>query len=398
MPDGAAPPPLRVIDLTQERAGPYATKLLAGFGADVIKVEPPGTGDVMRTTGPFYKDEAAVEGSIPFLWLNTGKRSVSLNLESDAGSEILRELVSDADVLVEGFPPGSLAGIGLGHDRLLELQPRLVLTAVSNFGQTGPYSDFQAEEIVHYAMSGLMYATGDPDRPPLCGAPAVAQYTAGMTAYVGTLMALYQREDTGRGQVVDVSIQEAALDNVEVAVAEYLHLGKVARRTGDEHALVPWQLLPCGDGYAAVIGGPVRHWLAGAELFDEPRLLDPEYRHMSGRIARRQEVKDLLAPWLDRHDPKEVYHAGQARQLAFSYLATLADVLQSPQLAARAFFDEIDHPVTGRQPYCGAPFRPSATPWQSRRAPLLGEHNEAVYGALGHSPEELAELADRGVV
>ncbi len=248
--------------------------------------------------------------------------------------------------------------------------------SISNFGLTGPYCDFQAEEIVEYAMSGLMHLTGDPDRAPLAAAPALTQYTAGMNAYVGALIALYQRAETGRGQVVEVSVHESALDNIEVAFAEHLHTGVVARRTGDEHALVPWQLFPCRDGYAAVIGGPVRHWGRAADLFDEPALLAPRLWHMRDRMARRAEVAALIQPWLDRHNAKDIYHAGQSRKLAFGYLAEFEDVVGSRQLAAREFFVAIDHPEAGRHKYCGAPFRLAEGAWCDARAPLLGEHND----------------------
>lgn len=390
---------LRVLDLTHYIAGPYCTKLMAGFGAEVIKIERPHTGDKMRSVGPFFQDKSDLETSIPFLWLNTGKESITLNLKSETGREIFKKLVHKADVVVENFSPRVMPGLGLSYEALRHINPHLVMTSISNFGQTGPYRDYQAEEIVEYALSGLMYLTGDPEKPPLCAGPALTQYTAGMEAYIATLMALYQRGISGRGQYVDVSIQECALDNIEVSLAEYLHLGKVAKRTGDQHPLVPWQLYLCQDGYVAVIGGPVRHWLKGVDIFEEPRLFDEKYQHMAGRIDHRCEVEALIQPWLSRHRKKDIYHAGQARRLAFGFLATLAEVFESSQHRAREYFVAIDHPVVGTHQYCGAPFRPSETPWQSARAPLLGEHNEEIYGdLLGYSPTDIQHLRDEGVI
>lgn len=389
---------LRVLDLTHYLAGPYATKLMAGFGAEVIKVERPTTGDRARGFGPFVKHEPNPETSIPFLFLNTGKQSITLNLKSEVGKDIFKRLARDADVVVENFSPRVMPSLGLDYDALRAVNPRLVMTSISNFGQTGPYRDFAADEIVEYALSGLMYLTGDPARAPLCAGPAVTQSTAGLCAYIATLMALFQRNLTGEGRRVDVSIHEAALDNIEIALAEHLQAGAIAKRRNDEHPLVPWQLYPCQDGYAAVIGGPIRHWLPGAELFEAPELLE-RYPHMGDRITHRREVEMLIRPWISRHAKKAIYHAGQARRLAFGYLATLADVFESPQHAAREFFVEIDHPVAGAHPYAGAPFRSPETSWRSARAPLLGEHNEKVYaGLLGCAPGELRRLEAEGII
>jgi crotonobetainyl-CoA:carnitine CoA-transferase CaiB-like acyl-CoA transferase len=394
-----APPPLRVLDLTHYVAGPYCTKLLAGFGSEVIKVERPGTGDGMRGVGPFVDGQEHPERSLPFLWLNTGKKSLTLNLKTAAGRRILLRLAARADLVVESFSPGVMARLGLAYETLDQANPAVIMTSISNFGQTGPYRDYQADELVGYALSGLMHQTGDPARPPLRAGPRIVQYTAGMLAYVATLMALYQRQRTRLGQHVDVSIQEAALDNIEVSLMEYLRLGKVANRAADEHALVPWQLFPCRDGHAAVIGGPIRHWLKGARLFEEPRLLEERYRHAADRIAHREEVKELIRPWLARNAKWDIYHLGQEAGLAFGYLATLDEVHASSHLRERAFWAEVDHPVAGSQQYCGPPFRPSDTPWDHARAPLLGEHNDQILReTLGYRAEQVEALRREEVI
>jgi crotonobetainyl-CoA:carnitine CoA-transferase CaiB-like acyl-CoA transferase len=394
-----APPPLKVLDLTHYVAGPYCTKLLAGFGAEVTKVERPVTGDGMRSVGPFVDDEEHPEKSIPFLWLNTGKKGITLNLKAEAGREVLLRLVAEADIIIENFSPSVMPRLKLGYETLRQANPAVIMASISNFGQTGPYRDFKADEIVAYAVSGLMQQTGDPARPPLRAGPSIAQYSAGMLAYIATLMAVYQREHSGLGQHIDVSIQEAALDNIEISLMECLRLGKVANRTADEHALVPWQIFPCRDGYAAVIGGPIRHWLEGARLFEEPRLLEERYRHAADRIAHRDEVKALVQPWLTRHAKQEIYHLGQASRLAFGYLASLVEVYASPQLQQRHFWAEANHPVAGSQQYCGPPFRPSETPWRHGRAPLLGEHNQEVLRErLGYSVDVVEGFRKEGII
>jgi crotonobetainyl-CoA:carnitine CoA-transferase CaiB-like acyl-CoA transferase len=396
MPKGALTN-LKVLDLTTYRAGPYCTKLLADFGAEVIKIEKPATGDPMRSIGPFVDNKPGLERSIPFHWLNTNKQSITLNLQS---RELFDELLSKVDVLVESFSPEDKKKWNLDYARINKINPSLIMTSISNFGQTGPYQDYQAEEIVINAMSGSMMATGDHDRQPLCPGPAVAQYTAGLHAYLGTLIALFRRGISSEGDHVDVSIHESALENIELQLVGYLHHGKVARRNNDEHLLVPWQLQACQDGYVAAIGAPVRHWLKAAPMFEEPRLLEEPYRHMSGRIQHRQEFEALFKPWLERHNKKDIYHMGQSRGLSFGHLASLAEAFQSKQHEARNFFVETEpHPVVGTLRICSSPFRGSSSSWQTGRAPLLGEHNEQIYGnLLNYSATELAHLKEEGAI
>jgi crotonobetainyl-CoA:carnitine CoA-transferase CaiB-like acyl-CoA transferase len=383
---------LRIIDLTHYIAGPYCTKLMAGFGAEVIKVERLQTGDKMRSMGPFYKNEAGLERSIPFLWLNTGKKSITLDLKSDRGKEILKSLVKGADVLVENFSPRVMAELGLNYESLHEINPRLVMTSISNFGQTGPYRNYKAEEIQAYAMSGLMYETGDPEKAPLASGPALSQYTAAMIAYVGTLIALYYRSKTGLGQHVDVSVQEAALVNIEMSLVECLQMGRVRKRQNDRHGMVPWELYECADGEVAVISGPLRHWRRAAEIFNDPRLFDRKYDHCLSRRTFRDEFEALLRPSIKKFKKKELFLAGQERKLGFAYLANLDDALQSPQHRHRRLFVEIDHPVVGRHKYTAWPFILSENPWTSTRAPLIGEHNTQIFSGLsGRSKAQIKE-------
>ncbi len=390
---------LRVIDLTHDVAGPYCTKLLAGFGAEVIKVEPPGRGDPLRSRGPFYQGVEGPERSIPFLWLNTGKKSITLDLENTQGREILRRLVRDADVLVENFPPGVLPSLGLGYDRLRESNPGLVMASISRYGQDGPYRDYKGEEISLYAMSGLMNETGDPSREPLKAGPALAHYSAGMCAYSAILSALHRRHRTGRGEHLDISIQEAALVNIEMGLVESLQLGTVRKRTGDNHSMMPWQHYECADGEVAVISGPIRHWRRAEKIFDEPRLFQSKYDHCLVRRFLRDEYEEILAPCVKKYRKKELFLAGQEQGLAFAYLATLEEAMELPQHRARGFFEEVDHPVVGRHAYCGAPFKMSATPWRQGRAPLLAEHNSEIYGGLlGLSEDEIQSMEEQGIL
>jgi len=388
---------LRVIDLTYYISGPYCTKLMAGFGADVIKIERPETGDKMRSLGPFYQNEEGVEHSIPFLWLNTGKKSITLNLKTGKGVEIFKELVQTTDVVVENFSPGVMPRLGLGYEDLREVNPGLVMASISNFGQTGPYKDHKADEIEMNAMSGVMHVTGASDKPPLTSGPAMCQYSAGLHAYTAILMSLFQRETTGQGQYLDISIMECGLEHIENRLTDFLQLGKNSNR--GSHLFAPWGLYNCEDGYVAVIGAPFRHWTRGAEIFEEPRLLEDKYRHVRDRAQHREEVDALIQPWVSKHKKKEVFQKAVEQNLAFGYLASFDEVLESPQHKARGFFVEIDHPTVGKHRYCGAPFKMSQTPWASFRAPLLGEHNQAVYGdLLAYSTQEIHCLQEEGVI
>lgn len=391
---------LKVLDFTHERAGPYCTRLLAGFGAQVLKIERPGTGDLLRHVAPFVNNKPGMERGLAFHWLNAGKQSLTLDLKSEQGADIARRLVAAADVVVESFSPGTMSRLGLDPAQMLAINPALVVTSISNFGQTGPYRDFRADETVLYAMSGGMIATGDPDRPPLDSGPAIALYTGGLHAYIGTLMALHRTSVTGRGEHVDVSLQESNIENVELQLAVFLRNGKVARRNGDEHPFVPWRCYPCKDGYAAVIGGPMRHWHKVAGLLDEPQLADAELAHVNGRVAQAKRVEDLMEPWLMANTGKEIYHKGQAVGLAFGYLASMADALESPQHAAREFLRESEeHPEVGRLTMCAAPFRIEGTHWIMGRAPLLGEHTEAaLHDWLGIDAVAVATLRNQGAV
>ena len=367
---------LRVVDLTSRVAGPFCTKLLAGFGASVVKIEPPESGDPARGAGPFVGDEEGTERSIPFLWLNTGKQSVTLNLQSAAGISLLKKLIEQADVLVESFQPGGMDELGLGVDVCRGLNPRLVVCSISNFGQDGPYRDFPAEELELYALSGAMYLSGEKQLPPLGPGPAVCHYTAAVTAYLAILMALRKRDTTNEGEHIDVSIFESAIDLIEVALAGHLQNGAVAAR--GSHAFAPWGLFACRDGYVTVIGAPFRKWRRGAEMFEEPRLLDSKYGELRDRVRYREEVESLIQPWLDRHTRQETCERAYEGGLAFGQLSSFEEVLASSQHRSREFFAEIEHPEAGRHEYCSAPFKMSVTPYVSARAPRLGEHNESV--------------------
>lgn len=386
-----------VIDLTQNVAGGYCTKLLAGFGAEVIKVEPPGTGDAIRAVGPFCDDEEGLERSIPFLWLNTGKKSITLDIESSKGLELLTELMKKADVLVEGLSAKKLHELGLEYETVCELNPGLVMTSITNFGRSGPYRDFAAEELQIQAMSGMMHMTGEASRPPLAAGPAVCHYSAGLNAYTATLMALFQKSRQGKGQHVDVSLQECGMENVEIGLSQHLHQGVNPKR--GPHLGVPWSTYDCEDGYGVVISMPARRWHKAADIFAEPLLFQEKYRHIIDRIADRKTYEEVLEKEVKKYKKKDLFISGQKKGLAFGMVSTLAEAFELEQHRERNFFEEIDHPLAGCQTYCSAPFKMSESPWESSPAPLLGEHNNMIYGdMLGCTAETLNALKNGGII
>jgi CoA:oxalate CoA-transferase len=390
---------LRVVDLTQYIAGPYCTKLLADYGADVIKLEPPGEGDPSRRLGPFPGDEPHLEKSGLFLYLNTNKRSATLDIRATDGQDLVRRLVERADVLVESFEPCVLMSLGLGFDELRTLNARLVMTSISNFGQDGPYRDWRAQEINLYALSGLMYITGEPDAEPLKAGGQQTQFVAGLTGALATMTAITARRATGRGQHVDVSILETAVSQMGETFTLYTHAGKVATRSGNRQATRhPVAFFPCRDGYVALIASREDNYEALVEMTGLEELREERFATATLRRQRADEFDAILARYLMAHDKAEILRESQARKLPVGVVLTPGELLCDPHYSAREFFVDIDHPVAGRLTYPSTSMRWSKTPWQAGRAPLLGEHSRAVYEDLGVSADRQAELRQRHVI
>lgn len=367
---------IRVIDFTHRVAGPYCTKLLAGFGAEVIKIEPPTSGDPERAARSLAGHDAAAGDSISFLWLNTGKKSVTLDLKTRAGRNTALALVQGADVVVENFSPGVMQRLGLDYDALKVVNPGLIMVSISNFGQTGPYRDYKAEEIQLNAISGIMDSTGSPKREPLSSGLKLNQYTAGLHAYLATVTALEQKHSTASflGQYIDLSIMESSMEQIENRIHAYLSNGTIAKR--GPHPFVPWGNFSSRDGTVTIIGAPFRHWPNGVKIFGDEWLARQELFHVRDRIEHRELINQHVQAWAEKMNKLEVFALGQANGMSFGYVDDLAGALHSSQHSARQFFAGIDHPATGKQLYCDAPFKMSLTPWSARRAPTMGEHDD----------------------
>lgn len=382
---------LTVLDLTQGVPGPFCTKLLAALGARVVKVEPP-KGDIARTMGPFFRDEPHPEKSGLFLYLNTSKESVTLNLEAATGQGLLKRLAAKADLLVESYPPGAMDGWGLGYQHLAQMNPRLIYAAITDFGQTGPYKDYKSPEIVAEALGALLYTIGLPEREPLKIGGSAALMTGGIAAFSAVMVALHQRDDTGEGQFIDCSLMEAT-------VVSQIHSSIHAQFGDHDPGRRVSQLSKTRDGWVNV-GIQQATWRPFCEMIGRPELIaDPRFADQVSRRDNAAAFNEVIEGWLATQSKEEVYHKLQAIRSIAGYVATVPDLLQSEQYRARSFFRPVDHPFTGQVLYPGPAFQVGDQPWRQERAPLLGEHNEAVYcGELGLPREELALLRAQGAI
>jgi crotonobetainyl-CoA:carnitine CoA-transferase CaiB-like acyl-CoA transferase len=396
---------LRILDLGTRIGAPFAATLLGDLGADVIKVELPGQGDFMRTIGPFadgYSLFWAVEGR--------SKRSITLDLRKPRGQALLKRLVAQADVVVENFQPGTLEGWGLGYDALAAVNPGIILTRVSVYGQTGPYRDRPGLDRNGIAMGGLMYITGYPDRPPVRPGLIVSDYLTGVFNAFAILAAVYERDarvraDGGapRGQWVDLSLYESILRIMEHTLASYDRLGLVREREGNRlKNSAPLDNWVTKDGkYLCIIA-------AGDGLF--PRLCramgredlpaEPRFATMARRAEHGDEINGIVAEWVAAHTSAELQAILERHEVPFGVAYSVADIFADPHVAARDAIETVDDPTIGPVRMQGVYPRFSRTPGRiARGAPPLGADNEAVYkGLLGLGDTELEELAREGVI
>lgn len=391
---------VRVLDLTHHIAGPYCTKLLADFGGDVTKVERPD-GDPGRRMPPFFHDEPETEKSLLFLYLNTSKRSITLNLKSQGGQAIVKELVRDSDVLVENFSPRVMPSLGLDYGALREINPGLVMASISNFGQTGPYRDYKASEIVEYALGGLMYIFGAYDREPLKHAFNQAQFKAGTNTASAVLMALYHQRLTGQGQHVDLSIQESIASGLRDVTNNYTYFGGVRRRQPN-HSGDLTRLRATSDGYILPNPGVSArvNWGAVVELLDAPELDDERFSNASERLANAEELGEILDQVFESKKKQEMFYAAHQQRFIFGVIDSPEEVLDNPQFEARKYFVDLEHAEMGSIKFPGAPFLMSGTPWEARQAaPTLGQHSQEVLrDRLGYSEPEIAQLRTMEVI
>ena len=388
----------------------YCAKLFAEMGADVILVEPPG-GSRGRREAPFIGDMPGLERSLPFAYYNTSKRGITLDLDSASGREIFIELVAGADLVLEGERAGTMASRGLAYERLREARPTLVVTSITAFGQTGPYAQFECEDMVGVALGGFMYLSGYPDASPLRAYGNQGYLAAGTYAAVASMLALTNAELHDVGDHLDVSMQECVVMAMENAVQNFDLEGTVRRRVGAKQRYAGTGVFECADGYvymmAAGIGankfwGYSLSWLTEEKVPGVERLQGDEWTQFD--YIQTDEAKrifsEVFAPWVKTRTKAYLYNEGQKRHVPLAPVNTPKDILASRQLEHRGYFVDIEHPETDRPLRMpGAPYKLTGTPWRmQRRAPQLGEHNTEIYGALGRSGETLQRLYAAGVI
>ena len=396
---------LTVLDLSEGIAGAFATKLLADYGARVIKVERPGTGDPTRRQGPFPDGLPHPERSALFLYLNTNKLSLTLDYSTRTGATLLRRLLEDCDGAVEDHPTRRREDLGLGADALIAATPRLVITLVSAFGATGPYSAWPSTNLTSYASGGQMAMCGDPDREPLLAGGYQAEYQLGLHAYAATLGALWHAAQTEHGQVVDVGAMEAMATTLELSLSNYLYrhrtgaepmpdspfLAGPPRRGNAQSAAIG--LYPCADGYVGV------HAMAR----QIPALLEmigvEDASLGEDRLRRNDELSARIYAWAADMPKHEAYRLAGAHRAPLAFVHNMQDLVESEHLRFRRAVREVEHPEAGVLAYPRGPFEISGTPWLEGRAPLLGEHNEEVLCRLmGLERRDLAILRTAGVI
>lgn len=395
---------VRVLDLADQK-GVYCTKLLADLGADVIKVEPPG-GDPGRRIGPFYHNEVDPEKSLHWFHFNTSKRGITLNLENEDGRGIFKRFIEKTSILVETYPPGYLEELGIGYAELSKVNPALVMTSITNFGQTGPWKDYKSSDLVALALGGLLYYCGWPEGPPMRMAGSMAYHQVSVESAVGTLIAYYHSMLTGEGQQLDVSLHQAIPICLQSRPQIYTKTGDIGERPGDEHVEAASGVFPCKDGFVDIhiflhawdaLVGWINSDGMGEDLKEE-KWKDPFFRLQEQNFKH---IDDILRSFLMRHTKREIYEEGQTRGVVVGMVDTAAEVVENRQLKARSFFVDVEHPeLKEKLRYLGPPYRLAETPWRiSRRAPLIGEHNNEIYTEeLGFSGSEVSRLKKAQVI
>ena len=387
---------VRVLDISQVMAGPYACMLLADMGADVIKIEPPGSGDQTRGAMGF---KMKGPDSLGFLNMNRNKRSVALNLKSEAGRALLLRLAKDADILLENYRPGAMKKLGLGYEVLKVVNPRLVYTSISGFGQTGPWADRPGFDLMAQAMSGVMSVTGYPGGKPVKAGVPVADIGCALFAIYGTLSAYIGAKASGQGQHVDAALFDSAMAFSIWDICDYWGTGVEPQPLGTSNKMTaPYQAMACADGYFVMGANNQKLWHKLCTLLGRDELRDdPRFTTISLRLANRPALEEELQRSF-RQQPKDYWvetllEAG----IPAGPILTYPEAFGSDHAKARNMRMEIDHPVEGKVPNIGFPVKLSGTPQQVRRhPPLLGEHNEEVLAELGIGPAERAELAASG--
>jgi formyl-CoA transferase len=389
---------IRVLDLSRVLAGPYCTMLLGDLGADVIKVEQPGLGDDTRRWGPPW---AGTESAY-YLCVNRNKRSITLDLKSDEGKEILRNLARESDIVVENFKVGGLDRMGIGYSDLSAINPSLIWCSITGYGQDGPYASRAGYDFVAQGEAGIMSITGEIDGEPMKVGVAIVDITTGLFSSNAILAALHARHATGKGQHIDSTLFTSAVAWLANVGSSYLTTGDLPRRLGNAHpSIVPYQTFKAKDLWIIIGAGNDRQFAALCQILGmEHLIVDPRFADNPSRVANRDELIPILQSVLETRDADDWLEEISAAGIPCGPINTLDRVFDHPQTIHRNMVVEIDHPTAGTVKMAGIPFQMSGTPPAVlRHPPLLGEHTEEVLGSdLGFEQARITELRSKGVI
>lgn len=394
---------VKVVEFAELVSGPYCAKVMADLGAEVIKIETPPAGDRARKAGPFPNDEPDTEKSGVFLCLNSNKLGISLNLKTGLGLDLFKRLIKECDVFVENHPPQVSAALGISYGELRQVNPALIMTSISPFGQTGPYRNFKANDLISTHMGGLGYLTPAltpaPSQPPLKMAGRQADFYSGIVAAVATMGGLFLREATGQGQHIDISEQECVSSMLVDPIPQYTHQHVIASRVGKPFT-APRGFLQCKDGKIFVLA--IEHmWDDMVKVMDNPEWAGEDWcKDNESRSQNWELLNTMIETWTSQYTKQEVFKRLQEGGVPASPLNGFQDLMSSPQLKEREFFSEMQHPVAGSVKCAGAPYKLSQTPWRiNQPAPQLGQHNEEVYcKRLGLTRAQLVKLRQMDVI
>ncbi len=387
---------IRVVDLTRIIAGPFCTMLLGDMGAEVIKIEPPKEGDPLRAQGVIRNGL-----SWYFASYNRNKKSLTLNLYSDEGKDLLARLIRESDVVVDNFRPGVMSKMGFDYPRLSELKADIVYCGITGFGKSGPYKDRPAFDFIAQAMSGFMSVNGEEGEEPMRAGVPISDLVAGLYAAFGIVAALFHRQRTGQGQEVQTSLVDGLISMLSYMAANYLASGKLPVRTGNDHPLVaPYGIFRCSDGEVAIAPSNDQvytKFLAALGL--EKLRNDPRFSNNDLRMANRKEIKAVVQKVIEQK-PKAYWIEHLNRHgVPCSTVMNMADVFSDPQVLHQEMLLEVDHPGHGTVKMLGFPVKFDQTPCRvSRPAPDLGQHTDEILVGLGIDPKTIRELRERGIV
>jgi CoA:oxalate CoA-transferase len=396
---------LKVLDCGENVSAPYAAKLMADLGADVIKVEPPVTGDLARGRGPYPRGhEGDREQSGLFLALNTNKRGVTIDLVNPEGRAVLDRLAAHADVLIHNYIPSRAKSLGLDYERLSAVNGRLIVTQITTYGATGPKSDWMAHNLNAVAAGGWLYMSPGYSKsfelPPLKTFGQQGDFQGGAHGAVATMGALFARRAGAPGQLVDVSIQEVIAAALELAFVKWTYREEVAHRCGTLGPSAPYGILRCKNGLLHFLILEEAHWKNLVEVMGTPEWTAWDlFKTTADRVKNQDVIEMKVEEWLVDHTMEEVFEMAAKARLPIAPVANLDLVLEMEQLKSRDYFQQLEHPAAGNLIYAGAPYKLTTNAWQLRRpAPLLGQHNREVFEQLGISKDEFVRLEKAGVI